>query len=176
MGWLNMIYLRYLKTLLLHKLFVFYAGLFKIRGIPILRLIIHDWQKFLPIEFVPYARYFQGGKLDRDKVSFMYAWNHHVKFGEHHWEHWLLNPDYNFGGADNGKIPIPPKYIREMVADWMGASRAYTGGWDMTEWLNENLQERIEPNLHRDTIVGLYGVLSEVGYYPHIHHKKRLRL
>ena len=33
-------------------------------------------------------------------------------------------------------MPLP--LIREMVADWMGAGRAITGRWDITEWYEKN--------------------------------------
>lgn len=50
-------YLKYLKSLLLHKWFVF----LECRKLGIWWLgIIHDWSKFLPSEFIPYARYFYG--------------------------------------------------------------------------------------------------------------------
>jgi hypothetical protein len=34
---------------------------------------------------------------------------------------------------------MPERYVLEMVADWMGSGRAYTGDWDMTDWLSRNL-------------------------------------
>lgn len=46
----------YLKYVLRHKYFVFREGL-KL-GVPILSLILHDWDKFLPDEWFPYARTF----------------------------------------------------------------------------------------------------------------------
>jgi hypothetical protein len=30
---------------------------------------------------------------------------------------------------------MPEEYIREMIADWLGASRAKTGSWDIKLWL-----------------------------------------
>lgn len=58
-----------------------------------------------------------------------------------------------------GPLPMPEKYVREMVADWMGASRAYTGSWDMRSWLDKNLPKmRLHPETRR--LVNL--VLSEV--------------
>lgn len=154
-----MIYLDYLKSLLLHKWYVFLAGLET--GVPVWRLIVHDWQKFTPSEFPKYARYFFGGKQEKDKEPFMYAWLHHVHYGPHHWEYWLLNPNYNFASGENGKLPMPETYVREMVADWMGASRVYTGSWDMTEWLKKNLP-RIRPNMHIVTIARLNDVLETI--------------
>lgn len=53
-------HLLYLRYLLRHKLFVFQAGLKT--GAPIWRLIIHDWSKFLPSEWIPYVEKFYGRK------------------------------------------------------------------------------------------------------------------
>lgn len=58
-------------------------------------------------------------------------------------------------------LPMPEKYVREMVADWMGAGRAYTGSWDdLPKWLEQNAEKMI---LHPKTVVLLWGVLSELG-------------
>jgi len=93
----------------------------------------------------------------------MFAWLHHVHYGPHHWEYWLLNPDYNFATSENGKLPMPETYVREMVADWMGASRTYTGSWDMSKWLTEN-EPRIASLIHDKTHERLCMVLHELDY------------
>jgi hypothetical protein len=49
------LYFRYLAR---HKYFVFIAGLRT--GAPLWRLVIHDWSKFLPSEWLPYSRKFYG--------------------------------------------------------------------------------------------------------------------
>lgn len=83
-------YLRYLWALLRHKWFVgvecFREGLFW-RG------IIHDWSKFLPDEFIPYANFFYGDKKVW-KDRFNLAWNKHQKRHDHHWQFWMLVEDY----------------------------------------------------------------------------------
>ncbi len=59
----NMIYLRYLNYLLKHKLYVFLACVkYKI----VWRGVIHDMSKFLPSEFIPYAKHFHG-KIDKGR-------------------------------------------------------------------------------------------------------------
>ena len=92
-----------------HKWFVF-VECCKL-GIPWLG-IIHDWSKFLPREFSPYARYFYGNYPKRAdikgdmrniisdrytaegvKVAFDVAWLHHQKGNRHHWQYWLLQYD-----------------------------------------------------------------------------------
>lgn len=151
-------YFKFLKSLLVHKWHVIKAGLFL--AVPLWRLIIHDWQKFTPSEFTQYAKYFHGGKSNKE--AFMFAWVHHVHRGPHHWEYWLLNPSYNFSLAKDGMIPMPEKYVREMVADWMGASKAYTSYWDIAIWLNKHGPKM---RLHEITKSRLDDILYEMEYF-----------
>lgn len=122
--------LDYLWSLLRHKYFVFQAG----RGFASTwRLLKHDASKFLPSEFFPYAFYFHGAKygIERDKPSFSKAWGLHKQRNDHHWEYWA-----EFDEVGGFTIPsIPDAQMREMAADWMGASRAYTGKYP--EWFSE---------------------------------------
>jgi hypothetical protein len=137
---------------------VFLAGL-KVGSIPLWRLIVHDWSKFLPIEFLPYARYkpyFGGDKApEHAQLAFDRAWLHHQNFNPHHWQYWILVYDDE---GQNTSLPIPEAYLREMVADWMGASMAYTGSWDMTEWLAKSLP-RVGRYMHPDSFALLCDIL-----------------
>jgi hypothetical protein len=45
-------------------------------------------------------------------------------------------------------LPMPDAYVREMVADWMGAGRAITGRWEVREWYAKNAEKMV---LHPDT-------------------------
>lgn len=81
---------QYLKYVLRHKWFVFQAGL-KI-GVPIFILIFHDWDKFLPDEWFPYARTFyksNGEKHYENSIEFARAWMKHQHRNKHHWQYWL---------------------------------------------------------------------------------------
>ena len=88
-----MIYLKQLNSLLTHKWYVFLAG--RMVGFPLFWLIIHDWSKFMPVEFINYARYKYGVKY---KPGWAKAWLHHLHHNPHHPEHWILswrgNPDF----------------------------------------------------------------------------------
>ena len=144
-------YLQYLKYVLVHKFFVFVAGL-KTKT-PIWLLIIHDWSKFLPDEFFPYADYFNNkpiieafrlygiaeaapfGYFTRER--FNRAWLYHQRRNPHHWQYWYLMQDND----PNMPIPMPEKYAREMVADWAGAGRAITGKWETLEWYEKNKEK-----------------------------------
>lgn len=103
-----------------HKWFVFLAGLRT--GAPLWNLLLHDWHKFLPAELPHYGRQFFGAA--DDPVGFSQAWNHHQKLGKHHPEYWVMVSGHTRGGFPDGSpLPMPERYVREMLADWMGASR-----------------------------------------------------
>lgn len=144
--------LKYLWLTCRHKCFVFKAGIKT--GAPIWRLVIHDWTKFTPAEAPHYGRQFFGDKGDPD--GFSRAWLHHQKNNPHHWEYWVPITGHNRGGCgDLQPLPMPDWAMREMVADWMGAGRAYEGEWPGREWpwLKANwpkIAPWIHPNTQRD--------------------------
>lgn len=128
-------HLKYLQYVLRHKWFVFVASL-RI-GAPVWRSIIHDWSKFLVSEWFPYAYTFytsDGSSRYHETADFNMAWNYHQKRNKHHWQYWLLKFDQD----KLLPLPMPRKYIMEMVADWMGAGRAINGKWECQEWYEEN--------------------------------------
>ena len=140
---------RYLRYLMRHKWFVLVAGL-RVGGIPIWRLLIHDWSKFLPCEWFPYVEYFYGEKARLQKEewddsrywplaqkyydAFDRAWLHHQHLNPHHWQHWVLREDL----GKSKVLEMPDRLWREMVADWMGAGRAITGRWEVEAWYTRN--------------------------------------
>lgn len=143
--------LRHIWVAVKHKAFVFCAGL-RTRT-PLRLLIIHDWSKFTPAEAPHYARNFYGDKAD--PAGFAKAWAHHLGVNPHHWEYWV----------DEYGEPhlMPERYVREMVADWLGASRAYEGRWPASSvewpWLQKNFQKI---NLHPETRMRVRRMLREV--------------
>jgi len=109
-----------------HKLFVFLAGR-KLR-VGIWQLLVHDLSKFGRHELFQYGRQFFGAK-DRP-TEFAAAWLHHQNTNPHHWEYWIPRTGHDRGGFPGGQpLEMPEKYAREMVADWLGATRAYEGKW-----------------------------------------------
>ena len=150
---------KYLILLMKHKLYVFIACLRV--GVPPWRAIIHDASKFSSAEFMQYARWSFGGRKNSDE--FAAAWLHHQNHNPHHWEYWISRSNHKFGPSldKNHCLVMPETYTREMVADWMGASKAYTGSWDMTEWLLKNLADI---KLHPESRKLVNMVLGEQGY------------
>ena len=155
--------LRYLWLTSKHKSYVFRAGLKT--GAPIWRLIIHDWTKFTWHEAPHYGRQFFG---DRSQpLKFSYAWNHHQKSNPHHWEYWIPLTGHDKGGyKDLEPLPMPDWAIKEMIADWMGASRAYNGEWpsELWAWLDENW-ESVSSRMHPETKEKVVEIVERVVGY-----------
>lgn len=82
--------------------------------------------------------------LTKWRNRFMDAWIHHQNHNKHHWEYWIprtvhFQSDPSMEGGE--PMPMPDRYIKEMVGDWLGANRAYSGSWDMEDWLTKNLSK-----------------------------------
>ncbi|MDR7072446.1 DUF5662 family protein [Fictibacillus barbaricus] len=104
--------------------------------------IIHDLSKFSPKEFFPYARkFFLNQELSKeDEMKWKYAWLHHQNQNKHHWEYWVVDP------IDKQALPMPRKYLVEMVCDWRSFSR---------KWGRKVKKSNLNPSdsivLHADT-------------------------
>lgn len=151
---------QYLKYVVRHKWFVFLAC--RDCKVSLAQAIVHDWHKFLPGEWIPYAECFykpDGSKQYVESPAFNEAWRLHQRRGKHHWQHWLITWDR----GETEPLPMPEKYVREMVADWIGAGWAINGvrpdvkNW---KWLKENIH-RIK--LHPETKACLKAVIEEIG-------------
>jgi len=151
--------MHYFWATIRHKWFVFLAS-FKV-GLPFWRVLTHDLSKFGRSELHQYNRQFFGDK--GDAPGFAVAWLHHQNLNPHHWEYWITRSDHSHGEskAVNGCLPMPEIYVKEMIADWMGASKTYTGSWDMTEWLTRNLDMM---QLHPNTRQEVEQQLARLGY------------
>lgn len=155
-------YLKYARYLLRHKWFVlvecFKVGLYW-RGIK------HDATKFGWLEYTAYANFFYGKKEDdiskgRDSTGyykptdtgdarFDFAWLHHQKWNDHHWQWWICPQDD--GGFKT--FPMSPEARLEMICDWKGAGRAQgkvgaNGEPEIVAWYKKNGSKMI---LHPDT-------------------------
>ena len=126
---------QYARYIIRHKYFVFIAG--RMAGVPVLRLLIHDWTKLLPCEWFPYTQYFYGNfpkqKDTEYAAAFERAWLHHIHWNKHHWQYWLLIDDPS-SGQQMKALEMPEKYVREMVVDWFGAGKAIMHSWDISDW------------------------------------------
>lgn len=157
----DIMFLKYLKYVIKHKWFVFIECCKM--GIPI-RGILHDLSKLRLSEFIPYMNFFYRQKAKTEyqgehiQDNFSKAWLLHLKRNPHHYQYWLLN-------NDDGTIrclEMPEKYIKEMVADWIGAGRAIHGvNSDMIKWFEEN-KDKIMSRMHSNSIIIMQEILNHI--------------
>jgi hypothetical protein len=144
-------YSAYLKALLRHKYYVFVEG--RKLGLGILRLLIHDWDKFGYKMFRSYAHSFyteKGEKQYSPDADFADVWNRHQKINKHHWHAHLLS--WDSGGEEPRRMKEPD--LLEMVADWRGAGRAYSKPdqkWKPSETISWYEKNREKMRLHPET-------------------------
>ena len=91
----------------------------------------HDLSKYAPIEFLAGVKYYEGGKrspINREKEEKGYSqgWLHHKGRNRHHFEYWIDYSVEKDGNPMTG-MPMPRKYIAEMMMDRMAASKIYNG-------------------------------------------------
>lgn len=117
---------KHFKTITYHKFLVakgcFRIGLYK-QG------LLHDMSKYSPTEFWVGAKYYQGDRspnnAEREDIGYSSSWLHHKGRNKHHYEYWW---DYQSGvEAKIVPVPMPDKYIAEMIMDRIAASKVYRG-------------------------------------------------
>lgn len=170
----NLSYLHYLAR---HKWFVLSAG--RVTKAPLYRLIIHDWSKLMPQEWLPYMNFFYPSQamqlatemihpnVDKSYLKQKYgearyaqylAWStpgrkQAFRMAFNHHLHWNKHHwQYWAISSDDGKTraqEMPEIYIREMVADWFGAGRAIYGKWDADVWYKAHKEMLLAPKTRR---------------------------
>ncbi len=118
---------RHFKTITYHRYLVakgcFRVGLYR-QG------LLHDLSKYSPSEFIAGVRYFQGDRspndAQREKIGYSAAWLHHKGRNRHHYEYWI---DYSKQAPPGQMVPVPmpDKYIAEMIMDRIAACKVYKG-------------------------------------------------
>ena len=119
--------LQHFKTITYHKYLVmkgcFAVGLYR-QG------ICHDLSKYSWTEFRVGAKYYQGDRspnnAEREDIGYSSAWLHHKGRNRHHYEYWV---DYSTQSIEGGMatVPMPRKYVAEMLMDRIAASKTYRG-------------------------------------------------
>ncbi len=93
----------------------------------------HDLSKYTPTEFIPGAKYYQGGRSpnakERETNGYSKAWLHHQGRNRHHFEYWQ---DYNPQTRLKEPVKMPLRYVKEMFCGRVAASKIYSGS-DYTE-------------------------------------------
>ena len=116
---------QHLRTITHHKRLVM-QGCFRIglywQG------LTHDLSKYSPTEFLNGARYYQGTRspnnAEREDKGYSEAWMHHKGRNRHHYEYWT---DMNRETKNYESLPMPRKYLAEMVMDRRAACMTYQG-------------------------------------------------
>jgi len=118
---------KHFKTITYHKFLVakgcFAIGLYR-QG------ITHDLSKYSPAEFLVGLKYYQGDRspnnAEREDIGYSTAWMHHKGRNKHHYEYWV---DYSLEDVPGGiaPVPMPDRYIAEMMMDRIAASKVYMG-------------------------------------------------
>ena len=117
---------QHFKTITHHKFLVmrycFRIGLYR-QG------LAHDLSKYSWTEFSKGCRYWQGNRspnnAEREDTGVSLSWLHHKGRNKHHFEYWI---DYGIGCESIIKgVPMPRKYVAEMIIDRISASRTYLG-------------------------------------------------
>lgn len=115
---------KHFKTITAHRWMVtklcFRMGLYR-QG------LFHDLSKYSPAEFFVGARYYQGyrspNNKEREEKGYSSAWLHHKGRNKHHYEYWV---DYTSrGGGIMNAVEMPLRYVAEMLADRIAASKNY---------------------------------------------------
>lgn len=95
-------------------------------GIP-LQGLLHDLSKYSFEEFYNSVKFYTNGKCsptenERRRLGYSKVWMHHRGRNKHHIEYW-----YDIGPVSHRYEPIkmPIKYLKEMFADRIAASKVY---------------------------------------------------
>ena len=90
--------------------------------------LTHDLSKYSPSEFWRGVKYYQGDRspndAERRENGVSLAWLHHKGRNRHHWEYWT---DYSMAQMRYVPVPMPRRYMAEMICDRIAASKIYNG-------------------------------------------------
>jgi len=90
--------------------------------------LTHDLSKYSHTEFSVGARLWTGKRspnaLEREEKGYSEAWIHHKGRNRHHFEYWN---DMDLATRRYGSVPMPRKYLAEMVMDRIAACKVYQG-------------------------------------------------
>ena len=126
------------------------------------RGLTHDLSKYSPKEFWTGVRFYQGNRspnaAERDQKGFSEAWMHHKGRNRHHYEYWT---DMNMETGRYEAVPMPRKYLIEMVMDRRAACIVYQGKAYHPSSALEYLERSRERKLmHPDTLRQLTYLLT----------------
>ena len=129
--------------------------------------LTHDLSKYSPTEFSVGIRYFQGNRspngAEREDKGYSEAWMHHKGRNRHHWEYWT---DMLPGTRSYEAVPMPRKYLAEMVMDRIAACKVYQGdAYTDASALTYLLRSREKIMMHKKTLQELEYLLTMLRDY-----------
>ena len=130
--------------------------------------LFHDLSKYSPVEFFEGVRYFDGTHSPTEDARRLngssLAWMHHKGRNRHHWEYWT---DFNLKEKRYMAVPMPKRYLAEMLCDRVAASKIYKGDAYTDDAPLEYLMNgRMRDNMHestRDTLIRFLTQLRDEG-------------
>lgn len=128
--------------------------------------LTHDLSKYSPVEFWNGVRYYTGKQSphvgEREATGYSKAWIHHHNRNKHHAEYWW---DINRKG-EAYPMPMPTKYLLEMVCDRVAASMIYRGeAYTKEDPLAYYLSHTDENKFNWSTRNELTNYLNEIATY-----------
>lgn len=118
--------------------------------------LTHDLSKYSPTEFWQGAKYYQGTRspnaAEREDKGYSEAWMHHKGRNRHHYEYWT---DMDMTTRNYEAVPMPRKYLAEMVMDRRAAcmtyqGKAYTDGSALAYFLKSRERSLMHPQTSRE--------------------------
>ena len=156
---------QHFRTITVHRMKVmvgcFKMGLYR-QG------LTHDLSKYSSVEFWNGARYYQGVRspnaAEREDKGYSEAWMHHKGRNRHHYEYWT---DMNKQTGRYESVPMPRRYLAEMVADRLAACKVYEGtdfdnGSPLRYLMRSREKDLIHPQTRRE-LEYLLTMLKEQG-------------
>ena len=141
--------------------------------------LTHDLSKYSPTEFLRGAHYYQGTRspnaAEREEKGYSEAWMHHKGRNRHHYEYWT---DMNRQTKCYESVPMPKRYLAEMVMDRIAACKTYEGkAYTQASALNYFLKSRERELMHpktREELEALLRMLSDRGEGETFHYIRQM--
>ena len=124
----------------------------------------HDLSKYGPTEFFQGVRYFDGTHSptedERRELGYSLAWMHHKGRNRHHWEYWT---DYDMQAKAYVAMPMPRRFLAEMLCDRVAASKIYNGErYTDGAPLDYLLHGKVRDSMHPQTLELLLRFLTQL--------------
>ncbi|MBQ6859590.1 MAG: catalase [Clostridia bacterium] len=126
--------------------------------------LVHDLSKYSLTELRQGARYFDGTHSptedERRENGYSLAWMHHKGRNRHHWEYWT---DYSVEKRGYAAVPMPRRYLAEMICDRMATSKTYKGAaYTDGAPLEYLMRGSMRDHMHPETLDALVRFLTQL--------------